>query len=65
MPFPLPQNQAEALKDARKISDLLRRFETRHGHLFLDGEQQRLAETVLTLKDLQTALRVPPEILDQ
>jgi hypothetical protein len=65
MPFQLPPNQAEALKDARKIRDQLRRLENRHGDLFLAAEREQLADAIQTMANLQVALRVPPEATDQ
>jgi hypothetical protein len=65
MPFRLPANQTEALKDARKIRDLLRRFEARHHDLFLPFERVRLSATVDTMTALVTALRTPPGAEDQ
>ena len=65
MPFRLPPNQAEALKDARKISDLMRRFKSRHGNLFLPFEREQIEQASSIMLGVQLTLRVPPEREDQ
>ncbi len=61
MPFHLPIDQAEALKEVRKISDLSRRLENRRRSLLLPPEQELLSEVIDSLRRLETALRTPPE----